>query len=358
MNAWGVGRPRLWASLELLPAVWRAQLGRGVIRTFNPTLVALPTGYALAYRVVLPDGLRRLALCRLTTDLDVVPGSTLPLSDLLGPMDAAACSQQACTWFADPRLVRWGDQLLLHWNSGCHAPRNHQFVQALDPVSLMPTGRPRELLRIGGQFRIEKNWGLLASGGELWAVYSLCPLRLLRLRNDTGAAWEFAETDCFGWDDNGYGALYGEMRGGAPPQRVGDRVFVFGHSRYATRAGIRYVAALAVFEVAETLRPFTCLPRPLPLPHPHGGSFLAPRLNDSVRSVVYPGGALHEGATWLVAYGLNDEHCAVVRLNHQQLLRRCVAAGLAPSRAECLWDQAVVAPPPRWRHWLRLMGWR
>ena len=73
----------LFKSQELLPAAWRDFSTTGPVRVFNPALLADGDGWLFAYRVVGPDGLRRIALCRLDKQLRVVTGSQLALTDLV-----------------------------------------------------------------------------------------------------------------------------------------------------------------------------------------------------------------------------------------------------------------------------------
>jgi hypothetical protein len=350
--------PRIWSAAELLPGAWQCLSRGGPVRVFNPGLLRLDSGFLLAYRVVLPDGRRRLGLCRLDRDLAVVPGSPVPLSDRLTVETADGPGSHEAGWFADPRLVQWGAGVWLHWNSGVHQPRNYQFLQQLDPVGLGPTGPSRELVRREGCAPIEKNWGLFAVGEELWAVYSLAPLRLLRLTAADPRRFVFDDIGRGCWDDTRYARRFGELRGGAPPQAVAGQWFAFAHSRFRTSRGIRYVpAAMAFAGSPGRWRATGCCARPLPLPNPFGDRFVHERLNASVAGVVYPGGSAHEQGEWVVSYGINDEHCAAVRLDHEALLRRLRPVSELPDQPDSAWDMAVNNPPvSRWQHWLRVIG--
>lgn len=348
---------RLFSPAELLPAPWRDLAGAHPVRAFNPALLAWPPGYILAYRVVLSDGARRLALCRLDSDLAVVPDSPRPLSNALRLPAGSAYSDHAKSWFADPRLIPWRGRLLLHWNSGCHAPRNHQFVQELDRATLSPVGEAFELVKTGGQFHIEKNWGLFASGDDLFATYSLGPLRLLKLSRIGEGRMEFSKFHTWGWDDAAYAERYGELRGGAPPVRVDGRYCVFHHSRFGTSRGIRYVAGVMAFGGDEPFAPEVFSPKPVALPNPFGSRFLHERLNESVAGVIYPGGAVYENGFWLISYGINDEHCAVACLEHGRLLRALRAARPLAQHPERPWNQAVARPQQGgWRRWLDFLN--
>ena len=271
---------RIFTAAELLPPQWSNPSRSGEPRFFNPAIAACAAGYIMAYRVVLSDGLRRLAICRLDPNLAVEPGSQLPLSDLLSPPPERQYPGQAHRWFADPRLIVHENRLLLHWNSGSHQPSNHQFLQELDGQSLTPAGRSRELVLPGNQARLEKK----------------------------GAG----------------------LRGGAPPVlRQGRYVAVY-HSCYQTRTGSRYVAGCLTYSGEPPFAPFACAENPLALPNPFGNRFGQERLNSTVAEVVYPCGALYDGGRWLISYGINDEHAAIAVLDDAAVTGALRPVGRSP----------------------------
>src|SRR4051812_8079417 len=122
----------VFENAPLLPSTWRTDEVARTARVFNPSLLRDGTGWLMAYRVVAEPALaRRIAICRLDAQLRLVPGSPLPLSDWIQFPDPISLAPEAAHWFADPRLYRIENRLLVYWNSGWHEPRNHQFVQEL-----------------------------------------------------------------------------------------------------------------------------------------------------------------------------------------------------------------------------------
>jgi hypothetical protein len=168
---------------ELLPETWKTAAGNGPVRVFNPGLLRDGEGWLFAYRAVSPDGLRRIGLCRLDAKLRPIAGSQLPLTDHVRFRTDADYPEVVRAWFADPRLYRLGGRIFIYWNSGWHEPRNYQFVQELDPTTLLPRGSPRELLLRGERQKLEKNWTLFHAGDErkdeFHAIYSIVPHRVL-----------------------------------------------------------------------------------------------------------------------------------------------------------------------------------
>lgn len=127
-------------SNELLPDAWRPAAAAGPVWAFNPALIHEGEGWLMAYRMILPDGMRRLAMCLLDDRLRIVHGSACAVSDQIRFPPTARYPTVVQSWFADPRLYRWDNRLFLYWNSGWHEPANHQFLHELDPTTWAPVG--------------------------------------------------------------------------------------------------------------------------------------------------------------------------------------------------------------------------
>lgn len=313
----------LFDAPDLLPPEWRAWEGKGPVRAFNPALLRDGAGWIFAYRAVGPDGRRRIGLCRLDAGLRVVAGSARALSDEIaaGAGEGLPAAAAARDWFADPRLYRLGGRIFLHWNSGWHEPRNYQFLQELDPAGLRPRGAPRELTLAGERRPLEKNW-MIFGDGPFFAVYSVNPHRILRLSLEgegaiagteigtgeprPGAGSPFAE----------YERQFGELRGGAPPQRVGGDYYSFCHSVYGVPENYRYVAAAYRFSASPPFAPTGAPAGTFPLVNPFGGERTREKLNPAVGEVTYPCGAALVDGRWFVSYGINDERCAIAVMAH------------------------------------------
>lgn len=309
----------LFDGVDLLPDAWRKALAPGPLRCFNPGLLRHGDGWLFAYRVVGPDGLRRIALCRLDPDFGVVAGSAVPFSDSVSFPPDGGLTPPATTWFADPRLYHLEGRLFLYWNSGWHEPHNHQFLQELDGATLSPVGAPRELRLAGERQAIEKNWTIFGDG-PLHAVYSVAPHRILQLSLDGDGPIALTEAAVTAWDPGDYPARFGELRGGAVPQRVGERYVSFCHSVHGPGHGeYRYVPSVYAFSASFPFVPTGAPVRPLPLENPLGTSTADGRLNPAVCEVVYPCGAAHDDGRWIVSYGLNDERCAIAVLAREDV---------------------------------------
>lgn len=295
---------------RLLPPEWLESAAGGPVRAFNPGLLRDGDGWLLAYRIVGPDGRRRIGLCRLDEALQIRPGSAVPFSDGVRFRPAATYPETAYHWFADPRLYRFDGRLFVYWNSGWHEPHNCQFLQEIDPGSLRPLGFAREL-RFEGRQKLEKNWTLFGAENGLHAVYTIAPHRTLSFSLAGDDDVTMSETSWMDWRLPGYPACHGGLRGGAPPVLVEGRFWSFCHSVHDGADGYRYLPAVYTFAAEEPFRPLAGPKQPLALGNPFGGERTYDRLNPAVGEVIYPCGAAWDGARWIVSHGLNDEYCAL-----------------------------------------------
>ena len=314
MAAHASQRALVFDSGALIPESWCRLAGDGPIRVFNPGLVQDKNGWLLAYRVVLPDMARRIALCRLNQALQVVRGSQLPLSDFLCFRGESTYPETTRTWFADPRLFRLAGRLFLYWNSGWHEGYNQQFLQELDATHLLTIGFPRALHLLGERQHIEKNWTLFG-GGPFYAVYSVTPHHVLHVALDGSRDIACAALVCQAWDITGYAERFGHLRGGAPPHLVDGSYYSFCHSVFGTPGAYRYVPAVYRFSACYPFQPTHAPLCPLELANPFGATTLYARLNPAVGEVVYPCGAVYDEGRWIVSYGINDEHAAIAVLS-------------------------------------------
>ncbi len=305
----------LFDSDELLPAAWQSFSSGGPVRAFNPALLPNGDGFIFACRVVGPDGLRRIALCRLDAALSIVAGSQLALTDLMKFPTSENYPEPVTTWFADPRLYRLGARIFIYWNSGWHEPRNYQFLQELDPKNFRPIGVPRELVLRGERQVLEKNWTLFGDG-PFYAVYSIAPHRVLTFSLPGTGNIEFTDLVTQSWNVDAYTRTHGPLRGGAPPQLVDGHYWSFGHTVNGTEGNYRYAPAVYRFAAKPPFAPTGVPIMSLNLGGTLTSSRRFPKLNPAVGDVIYPCGAVHRDGHWLVSHGVNDERCAIAVVPH------------------------------------------
>ena len=327
---------RVFDTRELLPETWRAVAGEGPVRSFNPGLLRDGDGWIFAYRAVLPDGRRRIGICRLDRALRVVGGSQDAFSDFVRFSPHAQYPEIVTQWFADPRLYRFGGRVFVYWNSGWHEPRNWQFLQELDPATLRPRGHPRELVLRGARQKLEKNWTFFEEpgGGRLLALYSITPHRILEFSIAGEEDVLFDDVAQVEWALDDYPPHHGGLRGGAPPVLVDGRFWVFCHSVHDSAEGYRYAPAAYCFAAEAPFGPLARPKRTLNFANPFGARRTHERLNPAVGEVVYPCGAAHDGTRWLISHGINDEHCGIAVLSTAEVETAMAAVSKGASPAE------------------------
>lgn len=305
---------------ELVPAAWRPAAAAGPVWAFNPALVRAGADWLMAYRMILPDQQRRLGMCLLDGRLRVVQGSAFPVSDHLRFPAGDRYPSVVHAWFADPRLYRWDDRLVLYWNSGWHEPANHQFLQELDRATWAPVGRPRELV-CGDRRPLEKNWMFFRDARrDTYCVYSVTPHRVMRATFTGDDTVRCEEVACEAFAIGGYPPCHGGLRGGTPPVFHAGRFWSFVHSIHDGIGGYRYESAAYCFAAEPPFAPLTEPVATLDLAGPARSSRRLPRLNPAVASVEYPCGAAVDGDHWLVSLGVNDERCVIARVPHADVV--------------------------------------
>lgn len=156
--------------------------------------------------------------------------------------------------------------------------------------------------------RTEKNWVWFLHEGAWHCVYSFSPQHTVFKLGDPLPIK--SKSDASLWN-------YGEIRGGTPPVKVGDEYFTFFHSSipWKKRQKRYYVGAYA-FEAEPPFRVTAITNEPLFV-----GSEDDERLIEGPLCV-FPCGALLEEDKWLVAFGVNDERCAWIRIPMNDLICR------------------------------------
>jgi predicted GH43/DUF377 family glycosyl hydrolase/glycosyltransferase involved in cell wall biosynthesis len=309
---------KIYNNLDLVPEPWIRARGHAPAGAgndwyvFNPTLVRLTDAYVMTYRVV--DEVhktRRIASCKLATDLSIVPGSVTPLSDLIEFEGSDGFTQRTLTWHADPRYFRLGTDLYVFWNDGSVKPGNHQFLLKIGPDGLTPAGKARLVRKTPHEARIEKNWQFFDSPQGVHVIYENRPLHLLTADLSGSGAVVCREVVKTDWV-TAYEDKFGHIRGGAQPVLHHGSLLTLAHSSHKNSHG--KLVYHPWFYQFEAQHPFSVTHRPK-------GPFMfavpgldkprLPQLNKQTAAVVYPGGLVIEQDRTVMSFGVNDEACAV-----------------------------------------------
>ena len=337
---------KVFHSPHLIPLNWQEVAGNGEVWVFNPAIMRVNGDLLMAYRVVLADGRRRVAMCRLRDDWTVISGSLVAFSDVIRFADAGMVDDAYHDWIADPRLVQLGGRLYLHVNSGSLPAPNKIYLIEVDPNRLLPVGLAREVTQTGDRYSIEKNWLFFEHAGEPYVIYRFSPLEILSA--DLSDPHEVRCTPIFRhtWDSFAYTQAYGELRGGATPVYYDGYLWVVAHSVFlnGTQPGpsgeslesLIYVGALILLEGGPPFGPRLISPQPILEALPAEQALPCfPRLDIRCEEDVYPSGAIIEDGALIVSYGLSNKYCVLRRLPLAALSLRLVPAVTHPASPPC-----------------------
>jgi len=204
-------------------------------------------------------------------------------------------------------------------NSGWHEPRNWQFLQELDAGTLRPIGHPREMVLRGERRKLEKNWrssrarrrivrGLFHHAASDPAVFARGRRR-----------HRVSRVCVHGVVAAGVSRKPWRAARRRPAVLAGREFWSFCHSVHTAPEGYRYAAAAYRFAATPPFAPTSAPLVPLDLGQGFADRRAYPRLNPAVGRVVYPCGAAHDDARWLISHGINDEQCAISLLSDDEV---------------------------------------
>jgi pyruvyltransferase len=289
--------------------------------TFNPSMIAHDEGgYLVFYRSLIKDK-RHIAAVRMDKNFQpVLPAALWPHST-----DAAGV---AIRWQADPRAFQHRGQTYVVFNTGHSEVPNRQYLVPVDKAG-RPTSLPLQVQRTDGRQPVEKNWGFFSHEDQLYAIYSLAPLVILR------AELTEKEVICrpafkHDWHATDYQLAFGELRNGASPLRVGDEYVLITQSHMSAdgkniRTNKDYYGGVMRLSGQPPFTPLGYTSQPvLMLDDVEWGLRPSQQADVSVRSVFYPVGAfLHESMRIGVSYGINNYRGGVRIYETAALLNAC-----------------------------------
>jgi hypothetical protein len=206
----------------------------------------------------------------------------------------------------DPRLFRYAGQPYLAFvgaANGVKSPVQNQLLARLsgDGLAVEEVFHPHYAARQ----RWEKNWSFFDHDGGLFAVYSFCPCRILKIDGNTAALAHQSDRQLI-WRG-------GEIRGGAAPVRVGNELWCFTHDRVDEGPRWLYRTGLVVLDGRPPFGVKRMVPEPI---------LVADRRTkpaDHYAAVVFAGGAVRLGDMWVVAHGTHDHWCELHAFSHAAL---------------------------------------
>lgn len=259
------------------------------IRAFNPALIEYANRRFMAWRTGWQPA--EVWIGTLTERFEIKDPVLVNFSNVLP-------AAEPDTGFEDSRLFVYEERL---WISFTYLRGS---LPRMGLARLDSDFQPDECWIFEGQSRrAEKNWQFFSHDGTLLAVYSISP-------HVVGAIGECGFSKLHE-QEHGLPWPHGDVRGGAPPVRIGDEYFSFFHDRSPHaeyRTGFYAFAAKPPFRITRWPRGHCLVP---------AGKACAP---ESGTRVIYPAGAIFREGEWLLAYGWNDSHCCLARFDHAELV--------------------------------------
>lgn len=236
-------------------------------KRFNSALIERPDGYLLAYR----HGWAGSDVYLVHLDRAFKARGDPWKLDLFHPREANYGREDPrLFWFRGRLHVAYvgvvGGHSILH-TSMLYARLSKDFMEVEEVY----------YPRIPGRRSWEKNHSYFEWAGDLYAIYTITPHRILRIDGEH-TEWAHETTTPVTWQ-------HGEMRGGASPVRVGDEFWHFFHARTGAKNRLVYNMGVYVFSARPPFEVLRYTPRPVleadPTTNP--GNYA---------SVVFPNGAV------------------------------------------------------------------
>jgi len=126
------------------------------------------------------------------------------------------------TRLIDPKVFRINNEIYVTFNSG-HIPEgNDIYVMKIYPEQ----EKPKKII-YSNRNEQERNWGFFSENNEIYALYWLNPLKILKLKKETENTWEF-EDYFIGEKDN---EIPEDITLGTQPFFHKDKYYLMGHKK-------------------------------------------------------------------------------------------------------------------------------
>jgi hypothetical protein len=258
--------------------------GIGVSNVFNPSHYESGNVRVFAFRAI-PDGFRELVSF---VSVENRFGRTLSRisPDLYPDIDAPR--------LIDPKVFTVGDEVYLTLNSGwVPSGKNDIFVMKIHPTM----GEPKRMIYRARRHQ-ERNWSFFSERGEVYAIYQIAPLVILKLEKDSGDAWWFAD-----YYRQARSCVPHDLTLGTQPSRHGNRYYFMAHRKYLLRRKKVYLGRLCALDLGKAALTL-------------GNSWVAHspesllgsevKQNTNLFSCTYFSGLQASGAGIKLGYGIND----------------------------------------------------
>lgn len=282
---------------------------------FNPSLVERPDGLWLVVRRAIMGGPVRVGL----NSIWAFKLNELDYGPLHGRRVAFPASRPD-EQYEDPRAIynpadgkTWVSCCNFIWYGPSWSGAHQMIAPMLDDWRPQICYHPDYGVNgnaLGANKGHEKNWLFFFHDGEMHLLYNAEPWTIVPLNSACSPILErqIVRPD---WKVEW---KHGQIRGGTPPVRVGDKYWTFFHSSVPWQGKQRrYHIGILAFDAFPPFRPRLITDEPI----------LTGSLNDKWKPgkppCVFACGALLRNGKWLVSLGVNDLQCAWVEIPHEDV---------------------------------------
>ncbi len=152
---------------------------------------------------------------------------------------------------------------------------------------------------VPGRNSWEKNHGYFSHDGNIYAIYSIAPHRILRIDGER-VTWAYDTPTNVSWSG-------GETRPGSAPVLFGDEYWCFFHDRVERDGQRIYRMGVYTFENKPPFRIKRWCREPILTADP------STKPRDQYASVVFPCGAVLSGNSWVISCGVHDHRTELYR---------------------------------------------
>lgn len=269
---------------------------------FNASLIESGSGYLLCFRNSWIDS--RVFAARLDSNLQ----PTGEYRRIEFPRGAISKGHE------DPRWFRMGGRLgisvVLFSGRSTHVCYGFVNEASLELEEFYWPQNPDFRLR-------EKNWGHFEHNGELYAVYSIAPHKILHIPQvpfgeDPMARFIYQTPFVGKWSG-------GHLRGGASPVLHNGEFWHFFHGSVKQGNGRRlYTCGLYTFSPEPPFQILRCTPIPIDVADPSA----EPKAEKS--DVIFPCGAVFRDGKWIISHGINDRWIELRSYSKDDLERKMI----------------------------------
>lgn len=310
-------------------------------KRFNSSIIADGDGYILAYR----DGWAGSEIHTIRLDSKFRPVGDPVLMGMRNPwkrIKGKRSKKWRCPGVSvgreDPRLFRHKGELHIAF-IGVEPARTNQCFARLNPDRTVADAWQ---VNVPNRRDWEKNHSFFEHDGSLYAVYLSHPRHQIVRVECSSETIVYDEPNLFPWSG-------GEIRGGAPPVRVGDVYWHFFHDRITQPNGrLLYRTGLLEFDGKPPFAPLRMVREPIQVADPE-----TQPADRNYADVLFVGGAVRVGDDWILCSGEHDRQLRLDKFSHVHLDRLLLPLPPSPmpaTFAEIMAAEAWMMMLPRHQH--------